>query len=239
MITVHNNNRTLAEVRNVALARPADAGKFWKGIRHGVLVDVLLHEFDVRGWRVEDMRFAVSKNGTDLAAAFGLIVPETDAPEGIRFALGLMHNNNRERALKVYAGGTVEVCGNGLATGRVLVHRKHTRGLRLAERMSMAVDDFLLAAVNMDRVVDDLKRYRLRGGQYDHALVEAGRRGLMPWSRLGVVDEECRRPRWPDEIGTGTSWALLNAFTLVAKRNPPHRQMDQIDRFRELLPPFC
>ena len=59
----------------------------------------------------------------------------------------------------------------------------------------------------------------------------------MPWSRIGAVDKEYRQPTFA-EHGRGTSWALLNAFTYTVKRNPALKQMEQMNRFRELLPTY-
>jgi len=84
-------------------------------------------------------------------------------------------------------------------------------------------------------VVEDLRNNKLRPAQADEILMEAGRNRLMPWSRIGAVDKEYRNPTFA-EHGRDTSWALLNAFTHTVKRNPPIEQMNQMNRFRALLP---
>ena len=99
-----------------------------------------------------------------------------------------------------------------------------------------ALDDYTLETFKIPVIVAGLRKWDLIESEYEHCLVEAGRRGLMPWSRLGDVDKEYRNPRFSDEFGTENSWALLNAFTWVVKRNPPARQMEQIDGFRSMLP---
>ena len=238
MIMVHGANKTLEQLHDIPLVRPPNALSRWKGIQHGDLVEAIIGSVDDRGWAATDMQFAVGQDGARLAGAFDLALPELPAPAGLDFSLGVLTDNCCERALRLYVGARVEVCNNGLATGVIVLRHKHTTKFDLREELAVALDDYWMSARNMETVVFGLKRCKLVGGQYEQILVEAGRRGLMPWSRLGNVDEEFCHPRFPDEIGMGTSWALLNAFTWVAKRNPPHRQMDQINGFRELLPVF-
>ena len=65
--------------------------------------------------------------------------------------------------------------------------------------------------------------------------MEAGRQRLMPWSRIGKVDAEYRKPTFA-EHGQGPRYALLQAFTNQVKQNAPLTQMTSMDRFRGLLP---
>ena len=73
-----------------------------------------------------------------------------------------------------------------------------------------------------------------QGGDVDHALVEAGRRRLFPWSKLGRVERLWREPPHP-EFRERTGWSLLNAFTDVAKRFSMAREMRVIDDLRRLV----
>ncbi len=237
MITVYDHNATLQEVGDVPLVTPSQAGPHWKGIPHYQLLNALLSEIEERGWTADKPRFSLTKNGAGLAGAFEIDVPKIGPPEGMRFALGILTDNAYERALRLYAGADVSVCNNGLATGQIILAKRHTKNFDLKGEIAMALDDYLVAIQKVGGIVDGLKNHKLLGGAvYEHLLIEAGRERLMPWSRLGKVDTEYRNPRFPDEIGTETSWALLNAFTWVVKRNPPYRQMDQINRFRQMLP---
>jgi len=236
MITVYNGSWTLPRVRAIPLAIPEHAGSRWKGIQHGELVDPILFEVNKRGWDVPDMKFAVGGDGSQLAAAFDIKMPKLDSPEGTSFALGLITDNSRHRALRLYAGATIAVCNNGLATGEIILQRRHTTGFNLRENLTHAMDDYLAASRNTANVIEGLRNRKLRNDQYEHLLIEAGRQDMMPWSRLADVDKEYTTPRFGDAFGSENSWSLLNAFTWVAKRNPPMKQMDQINRFRDLLP---
>ena len=234
MITVHDTNTTLADLRRIPLKRPDKAGRWWRGIQHGELVDTILREFCERGWEATDWKFSVGGDGANLAAAFDLTMPNLQPPEGTGFSLGLLTDNRCERALRLFAGANVTVCSNGLATGEIVLRHRHTINFRLREEIKTAMDEYLEASKGVGQIIDRLKSWQLAQVEYEHLLLEAGRRKLMPWSRLAHVDREFQNPN--HGFGSETSWDLLNAFTHVVKRNPPGRQLEQINGFRSMLP---
>ena len=234
MITVHGANTTLTDLRRIPLIRPDGAGKVWRGIQHGELVDTILGEIGERGWEIKDQRFSIGGDGANLAAAFDLDIPKLLAPEGTGFSLGLLTDNRREKALRLYAGANVTVCNNGLATGEIVLKHKHTVNFRLREEICEAMDEYLSASRRVGGMIDGLKVWNLSLYEYEHLLLESARKGFMPWSRLSYVDREFHQSSFG--FGSDTSWDLLNAFTHVAKRNPPGRQLEQINGFRAMLP---
>jgi hypothetical protein len=239
MIHVYGENVTREGLRDIPLERPKDAGWRWKGIQHGELVDTIITDAEERNWGVGESRFSVSNNGAELAGAIAVSIPKAKAMDGMELGIGILTSNARKRALSIFVGGTVSVCTNGMTTGEIVLNRQHTLRLNLREQIQYALDDYAMAAFRIPRVVAGMRRRDLAESEYEHTLLEAGRRGLMPWSRLGDVDREYRIPRFGSEFGERNSWALLNAFTWVAKRNPPRRQLEQIEGFRKLLPTVC
>jgi len=235
MITVYGANTSLADLNRIPLQRPAKAGAYWQGIPHGALASALVDEIGTRGWVIKGQRFAVSKDKADLAGAFTLDIKGLDAPEGQELSLGFLTSNMMRRSLLLVVGTNVVVCNNGMATGEIVMQRKHTHGFQLFGEIEAALDQYVAKARGINEVVEDLRNNKLRPAQADEILMEAGRNRLMPWSRIGAVDKEYRNPTFA-EHGRDTSWALLNAFTHTVKRNPPIEQMNQMNRFRALLP---
>ncbi len=235
MIHVHNGNKSIEEVRTIPLVRPKNAGKFWKGIPHGDLINSILNESERRKWIIIKDRFSVSDDGADMAAAFDIILPDLESPEGTQFALGILANNKRERALRMYAGATITVCRNGFVSGEILLNKKHTTQFDLEDGIEKSLDEYFISIRKMSDIINSLRNHVLSEFEYSYIMIEAGRKKLMPWSRIGEVDKEYRNPSF-SEWEQWSSWALLNAFTYVAKRNPPRKQMDQINKFREMLP---
>lgn len=211
------------------------AGRMWAGVPHGELLDTLTLHFRRRGWTITKETFCLSSDKADLAAAFELQVPGVIVPPDQKLGMGLLTSNAMRRALRIVVGTTVTVCNNGLVTGEVVMTRKHTRGVNLHEELQEALERYVTKAQNIQDTVAGLKAVHLDQSRVEHILMEAGRQGFMPWSRIGLVDREFRHPRF-EEFFEPTSWSLLNAFTWVVKHNPALEQMDQINAFRELLP---
>jgi len=236
MITVFNNNVTIEQVRDIPMVRPENVGRLWQGLPHGELVDTILEEVQGRGWVVSDKRFSVGHDGADLVGALDFAsVGDLTPPEGISFALGFQTDNRCWRALKLFVGGEVTVCTNGLVTGEIILRRKHTIGLSIKEEICKAIDSYTVSAKCMSHHVESLRQRHLSNSQWEHIVMEAGRQGVIPGSRLLRLDSEFRNPRHA-EHGTNTSWTALQAYTEVVKKSPVHAQMELINSFRAMLP---
>lgn len=236
MITVYGKKlATLEQIRKVPLVRPLEAGQYWQGLRHGELLDAILDETHSRRWKVVESRFTLSTDRADLAGAIELEIPNTEVPQGQRLALGILTSNARRHSLKMTVGSVVRVCQNGLVTGEIVMARKHTSGFDIHEEVEHAFDSYLDRVQDIPKLVSFWQHESMSYREVEHVLMEAGRKHIMPWSRVGLVDHEYRNPRF-EEYGSGTVWTLLNAFTFIVKRNPPLQQMEQINKFRELLP---
>lgn len=235
MITVCGANIDRAGLHRIPVVRPRHAGRYWQGIQHGELVDTIISEAESRDWEILDSRFAVAGDGADLAGALWLKTPEVNAPQGQTLSLGMLTSNRMTRKLRLYVGTVIAVCNNGMATGDLLMNRRHTHRLELRDEIRRSLDEYVTKARQIGEISDRLRDRQLSDNEWSRILVEAGRRRIMAWSRLGQVDEEYREPRH-DEHGRGTSWTGLQAFTEIVKKDPPLRQMDSQNRFRQLLP---
>jgi hypothetical protein len=236
MITVYDNNTTLEDLREIPVVRPDNAGATWMGMQHGELVDGILDDIALRGWQTTDMKFSTARDGADLVGAIGVLPTgsEIDTPAGIGFGVGFMTSNARRKALRMYVGGTVAVCHNGLATGSIVLQKKHSVRTDLAAEIEAAMDKYTLAAAGMAGMVARLQEKPIDAPTASDLLAQAGERDLMPRKYLWDVSREFHRPSHP-EHGTGTAWTLVNAFTEIVKRNPPTRQLHQMDAFQRLV----
>lgn len=234
MITVYGANVTLDELRDIPVERPANAGGTWRGIQHGELVDTLVDECRCRGWVVGDMQFSLAREKADLVGAVDVTIPDLIVPDGITTGIGFMTSNARRKALRMYVGGTVQVCHNGLATGSIVLTKKHSRNTDLPDEIKRGLDRYLVAAKAIPAAVAELKEKPLTDRRAVDIVAQAGDKEFMPKKHLWDVIREYHHPTHP-EHGEGTGWALLNAFTMIVKRNPANRQMSQTDGFRQLI----
>lgn len=237
MITTRGKPVTLAEIAKIKLKQPdkkwEKVGKYWKGIPHIELIRAIVSEFDRRGWLLKSETYALSKSGCALAASFNLqmkLLP----PEGQQFCVGLTTANDRHQKLRIVVGTTVIVCDNGMVSGEMVFSRKHTTGFELSPEIVKAMDWCQDRFGDVKDYVKFLQKKILCDSEVDCILMQAGRDCLMPWSRIGDVDDYYHTPSH-EEFDSRTAWSLLNAFTSVVKKNPPLQQIYQITKFRELL----
>lgn len=235
MLTVHGENTTVEQLREIPLIRPESAGGQWQGLQHGELVSAILDEARCRKWVVNGSKFSVGARGADIVGAFDLSVPNMPAPDGQTLSMGVVNSNSRKTAPTLLVGTTVVVCTNGMATGEIVLRNKHIKGFDLYDGIEKGFDEYKRKAGEIDKVVAKLKRTRMHIIEVEHALMQAGRDLLMPWSRIGKVDVVYRSKEHQKIHGHGTAWSLLNAFTSIVKQNRPWLQMKMMSGFRALL----
>lgn len=234
MITVLGTKTSEKAIRKIDVQRPSIAGRTWQGIRHGDLIDGIRNEIDSRGWKVSNEQFALSKDQGDIVGAFDLKIPRINVPEGMSLAVGFVSSNMLRRRLKLAVGASVACCLNGMVTGEIVLAKKHCRGLDLGDALTDGMDEYLLRSSKVTHTVTAMRETEVSDAAAEHLLMEAGRAGLMPWSRIGEVDKEFRNPTFA-EHGKNTAWSLLQAFTFIVKRNPVLRQMEQMRDFQSML----
>jgi len=237
MITVFDANTTLTDLHKIEPVTPPNAGRRWRAIPHGELVETIKDEVVSRGWRIMKELYSTAREGADLAGA--LLVQGIKGVEevpGLDWAIGFLHSNARRKALQITVGASVTCCLNGICTGNIVLSRVHDRTVDLINEIEAAIDRYGAAAAHIPSMVAALRLRELAIGEASEILMETGRRGLVGWAAVGRVDEEYRHPTFK-EHGQNTSWALLNAFTYAARANiAPTRQMTIYDEFRKLLP---
>ena len=124
MITIEKNNtrETLRAIEN-----PVMPGNRWKPIQHGELVDSVFKSLSNRNIGVLEENWSTSKDQNQLVGTMDLAIPaefNIDKPDGMNFSLGLLHSNDKTKALRFVTGGTVFVCHNGMVTGDFVVCKK-------------------------------------------------------------------------------------------------------------------
>jgi hypothetical protein len=216
--------------------RPEKVGRLWQGVSHKDLADTLIHCLENQQIRVDEEKWSLDGRGTAMIGALGLTLPGLPDLPGQQYALGIRHSNDGRRAIQISCGTTVLVCHNGVLTGQFILHRRHTTGLDLNKEMGAGVCRYLAEVAKVKTTVEALQERPLSAAQADTALMEAGRRRLLPWSALGKVDAEYRAPRIEDfRAWHGRGWGLYNAFNEIAKQLNPFRQMDALAGFRKLV----
>lgn len=236
MITVINGkNLTDNELKKMELQKPVGVSNRWMGIPHFDLVNTLEQRMDAAGWKFENRLVSVDKTGFDMVGAWNVEVPGIDPMKDQKLAIGFAHSNRCKRSLRLMVGSTVLVCLNGLATGEIVLAKKHTVGLELAGQIDDGLVRYVEAAKLLKARTDAMKATELTDEQADHILMQAGRDNLIGFPFLGQVSEEYFHPTYADN-GSRTSWGLYNAFTHVLKKTCVNTQLDLLYKFQKLVP---
>lgn len=219
---------SLEELAQYHLYVPPRAGGYWKGIRHWDLVNLFLDQLRARQWFFGRLRLAVSKDETNMAGScdvfpFGL--PEI---AGADFSLGILNSNSQEFALRLMAGLRVKSSDTGVVLAEFQLGRS-TIGNDMKESIDKALGEAYLEARLFRPKVDQLQVERLSERQVVDLLIRVGRKGLLPWSRVGAADVLFR------VAAEKTAWNLLVSFAEAAKMNPPIQQMDQLLKIYQMI----
>jgi hypothetical protein len=163
-------------------------------------------------------------------------VPGITPPPGLALAVGITNSNARRKALQIIVGAEITCCANGFCTGNILLNRVHDHAVNLVEEIKIAINMYERYAQCIPAIIQSLRDRVLTRAEASDILMEAGRHRLVGWTTLVRVDQEYAHPHFT-EHGTGTAWALLNAFTFIARNNiATTRQMEVYDAFRRMLP---
>lgn len=240
MITTREQKNTIGisreQLNAIPLERPERAGRYWRGIGHGELVEQIAVELDARNIKITSENWYLFGGNACLAGTMGLELSDIQAPNGTHFSLGIHHGNDMSAALRFAVGASVFVCSNGIVTGDFIVKRRHTLNFNLAEVVHEGIDRYIDGLPGINNFIETLQGKDISNPQCDRLLMEAGRQKLLPWSRIGAVDAEFHNPTFSD-FGRRDAWGLYNAFTYVVQKCRPQDQVPAMIKFRGLLIP--
>mgnify|MGYP001576611434 CR=1 FL=1 len=228
------------QLHKVPVTPRGDRSDRWMGIKHGDLADAVVERANALGLKVNNESWATGNDGAQLFGKLRLSPTEKlemDIPKGMNLVLGIRHSNDGSYALNFLVGGEVLVCANGMilevfAPG---MSRRHTTGVVLKATIEQGLAKFAEAAKTaLAKEVSALQKRELTVPRADRLLVEAGVRGVVPWSMVGKVEALWRTPPHP-EFKDRNAWSMFNAFTEAAKEYPPYRQIEVIRAARELV----
>jgi hypothetical protein len=119
--------------------------------------------------------------------------------------------------MKMYAGVHVFVCDNMALSGdEIILNRKHTTYLNVAEELTKAFDRYNNGALVLQRNIEDLKAGSLDIQGAQQKLFEIFYRRLLPTRMLIPVTDSYLSKE------DRTDWGLLTALTLHTKNLPPN-----------------
>jgi hypothetical protein len=239
-----------------------DRSSRWAGIQHGDLANTIVERVEAANLGVLREQWEVGRSGAHLFGYLDLdssriqtdlnqlrMFDETGTlnrfergfggfnPEVVGLRMGVVHSNDSAFALRLIVMPLVLVCSNGMTVegGSIACQKRHTKGLDLVPALDEGIRTFLDRTERIEGTIGRLQEIDLGNPSLvEHLLVEAGRRRIFPWSKLGQVEKAWREPPHP-EFAERTGWSLYNAFTEVAKGFSMRKEMLACDQARRLI----
>lgn len=229
------------DLRSIYLKKPDNTGEYYQEIPHHDLFQKTLSEMTLNNLDFYDYSIALSPDQYDFHGTFLIRQSPTFflPSDKHSIVIGVQNSNARRRRLEFAVGVYDQESKTSMYIHRIETNGKHTKEFDLDKEFQKAFDTIINTVRLLYNLIKCYTDMELTPLDTDTILMKAGRlpqRQLkMPWFRIGKVDKEFRRPSF-SYYRRKTSWSLLHAFSLVAKEDPPTRQIDEILTFVELLP---
>lgn len=235
-------------------------GSRWRPVPHYDLVAGILEALKNAFGFVplpESETYAVSPDGAALIGGFSLGTPPsgrsktikplymTGIPQETTTAIGFQHSNDTRKALRVYAGGTVSLCTNGMVSASHVIRHKHTTGFSLDEWIVDGLRTVLERAKRAGEAMEGLYNTKVTAPMHDRMLLALAREKIIPWRLIGQIDEawntcvetngevvqwvqdDRQKGKWGFQ---GNAWDWYNAVTYVARLIIPAKQLVALER---------
>lgn len=217
----------------LALIPTPEATATHRPIAHIEVVKEIEQSLAFRHIQVTSEEFAVSPDGMRL---FGVLKLATSF-DGCNFAIGLRNSNDKSMRLGMVAGYKVMVCDNMAFAGDFRpVMAKHTKGLSLADLVTLGVDKIQRNFSHVERQIAEWKSLTLNDTLAKAIIYDAFTLKAIgvPKSLLPVVHRHYFEPQY-DEFRPDTMWSLSNAFTSAFKELKPVKQFQVTSKLHPFL----
>ena len=180
-----------------------------------------------RGWAPRPPVAHLGRGGADLTAS--VLVPGVAGHESGNFpAVGVATGRtDRPRRLTLYCGAAT--AGGGAVVSGAWGASKYGPAFDVTDELTAGLDWFAGESARfLHKDVPRLQVRRVSRERYNELMLVAGRRGMIPHSRVFRADAEL-------EGRDVTAWEILTAFGRAAARNTPVGLFDNLLRFYKVV----
>jgi len=237
MISVIGDARVKRAALPVEIIRPSKAGSRWKGCSHRDMANEIVKQLKTLHVEVVREEWALARKGQVLMGGLDLRMPRGYAKlPGQDYSLGILTGNDLHKAHKFCCGSRVLICKNGVMTGEYVMRRRHTLRFDLEAEVHQGLLNALEEFKNVGGVIENLQKTEVNERTSDHLLMEAGRRRILPWSKVGEAWELYVDPPHKEfEKAKGTAWGVYQAVNQTIKARAPRAQLLGLQRLTSLL----
>lgn len=221
----HGRSTMMSLEQLAALPLPEKLGRVHKPIHPGMLVTEIKKSFEeVHNLEVVRSEFAMNPKRTRL---FGVLdfAPNSDQKAlGRTWSMGIISSIDESIRLKLPAGGRVFVCDNLMATGEIVVMRKHTSGFDLQKEIAKMTGKVIEFCKAGDLLIERQERIALPEEKAFEIVGKALVQDFMPASAVRQAGQIYAKGEFPD-LQQRSLWGLHNAFTRQVGTLAPASQL--------------
>ena len=204
----------------VALVETPVGTESWKPVPHIEVIDAVTEVVKAHKWQITEEQFGLAREGQKL---FGVMKINKSSSTDWTRCIGLRNSHDKSFSVGLSAGISVMVCSNMAFGGTMVIKRRHTSRIELAELVDVAVSELENEFLILETVCEDLKvQYLKSDDEARSRIVRAAEIGAINSSDILPIFQEFKRPRHDDFLEP-TRWSLLNAFTETIKKYTPQR----------------
>ena len=204
----------------VALVETPTGTDSWHPVPHIEVIEAVTEVVKAHDWTITEEQFGLAREGQKL---FGVMKINKSSSADWTRCIGLRNSHDKSFSVGLSAGISVMVCSNMAFGGTMVIKRRHTSRIELAELVDVAVNELENEFLILETVCEELKVQYLRNDDEARSrIVRAAEIGAINSSDILPVFQEFKRPRHDDFLEP-TRWSLLNAFTETIKKYTPQR----------------
>jgi len=237
MISVMGEERVKRSALPVEVIRPEKAGSRWKGCSHKDMANEIIKQLKKLDVEVLREQWCLARKGLVMMGGLDLKLPRPFSKlPGQDYSLGVVTGNDLHKAHKFCCGSKVLICSNGVMTGQYVMKRRHTLRFDLEQEVHNGLLNALEEFKKVKDVVKELHDAKIDDVRSDHLFMEAGRRRILPWSKVGEAWELYVDPPHKEfKKAKGTAWGIYQAVNQTIKGRAPRAQLVGLNRLTNML----
>ena len=161
-------------------------------------------------------------------------------------SVGYHHSNDGRHSLKMFGGGSVMLCTNGMATGSQEFRHKHTSGLNLKDWLAEGIKRLFERFKNIGKTLRQFYAATVTPELHNQMTLAVGAAGIIPWRYLGELYDGWHKAletgimpgtENPDDWGgvEGSAWDWYNLCSHILKKTPPLHQFGKLEECFNLV----
>lgn len=191
----------------------------WHPVAHADVIDAVTEVVKAHDWQILDEQYGLAREGQRM---FGVMRINRSSSRDWSRCIGIRNSHDQSLSVGLAAGISVMCCSNLAFGGTMVLKRRHTSRIELADLVVEAVDELEMEFLNLETVSEDLKLHEVSADEARAVIVRAAEVNAINSCDIVPILREFQHSGH-EEFAEPTRWSLLNAFTEYAKKYSPGR----------------